>query len=681
MNFLCIILICTLILGTLEPEQPQLEIRGVWVESSSLISQAKIDEMLDRMDRGHFNVVNALVFEQGYSFWNSQLTEMSPDIESGFDPLQYLTEEAHKRGIQVHTWLIVGPVGLWDGEKGPVLTNHPEWALQNSCGDTFKNWLDLSQDEVRHFWCDIVSEIVQNYNVDGIHLDYIRYPGKKWGYNSQSLNRYTEAHTDQNLLLKPTLPLYNLFEGNPLAEVTTADVLAEFDNEVPAVVLNQYGQGDVLLFNWYMTPCETQAAQDMVERAFEFLDKEHTYVYYAPETVDIYGWDPFYSIWTWINHMNESYWLEAEWFEPDPDGVVIFPYTYYLNEEAVLKLEKHVKAGGAAIFLDGPVFAMKFPELRKIIGMNAVGDYFWGTYTLNPVKEHDIIPRGEEYSITRVKRVEKGYDQFRKDQVTETVNQIRVCLPSTMLTAAVFDNKQSADYVLQDWYSWMGYLDYAMPMAYVSELEELEEDLNEWERALGLDQILPGLSVMIWWPTEEKKSHEDVLEEIKLCKKRGVKGVILFNLENMDDDFLDALANDLFAPLIRFDYSPPEIKEVQVKKDDTVVISWKTSEPCRFTLHYEQPESEVLGDITNEELKEYHQVVLQDLTPDTVYTVVVLVEDKAGNQNKEEITFKTEPVPDSDVPLPLPEKSKIPKTLIIPFILVMVAFFILKMRK
>ncbi|MBU7026106.1 MAG: fibronectin type III domain-containing protein [Theionarchaea archaeon] len=156
----------------------------------------------------------------------------------------------------------------------------------------------------------------------------------------------------------------------------------------------------------------------------------------------------------------------------------------------------------------------------------------------------------------------------------------------------------------------------------------------------------------------------------------------MFNLENMDDDFLDALANDLFSPLIRFDYSPPEIKEVQVKKGDTVVISWKTSEPCRFTLHYEQPESAAPGDITNEELKEYHQVILQDLIPDTVYAVVILVEDRAGNQNTEEITFKTEPVPDSDVPLPLPEKSKIPKTLlVIPVVLVMVAFFILKMRK
>ncbi len=473
--------------------------------------------------------------------------------------------------------------------------------------------------------------------------------------------------------MKPTLPLYNFFEGNPLAEVTTADVLAEFDNEVPAVVLNQYGQGDVLLFNWYMTPCETQAAQDMVERAFEFLDKERTYVYYAPETVDIYGWEPFSTIWQWAEQRGNPYWLEEEWFEPDPDGVIIFPYTYYLSEKAVYKLQDHVKAGGAAIFFDGPVFAMKYSVLRQIIGMDAVGDYFSGEYSLLPVIEHEIIPVGAQYSPAQFKRVERKWDQFRKDQVTETVNQIHHCIKDNMLTAAVFDNKQSADSVLQDWYSWMDYVDYAMPMAYVSEIEELKEDLNEWEAVLGtLDHIYPGLSVMIWWPTEQKKSHEEVMREIALCKDRGVNGIILFSLELMDDSLLDQLAD--VVPLNRFDYVPPTIEELTVKKGEPIVVSWKTDEPTRFMLHVKS-EVEKEFDVSTDKYEEYHEVTLTHVGPGTVYTVVIVVEDERGNQSTTETTVKTDPLPVSPPPDSPPG---IVYATIVLLLIVVIALFIYK---
>ena len=675
MRFLLIV-VFLLLSGTVTPEQVQ--IGGVWVESSSLLSETALDETLDRMDRGHFNVINALVFEQGYAFWNSSITEKSPDIEPGFDPLLYLVEESHKRGIQVHTWLIIGPVGLWSGEKGPILSQHPEWALQNPC-NSYGSWLDLSQEEVRTFWCDIISEIILNYNVDGVHLDYIRYPGRGWGYNPEFLNEYQKTQkTDKELLLKSSLPLYGFFEGNPLSEVTTAQVLAGFDNGVPAVLINKYGLGTVLLFNWNMTVCETRASQEMMIRSLEFFDKERIYVYYAPETVDVYGYESFASIWEWVKSFKEPHWLEAAWFDPDPDGVVIFPSTYYLDEEAVLKLKTHVKAGGCALFIDGPVFAMDYPELRKIVGMNSVGDYFWGEYSLIPQVEHEIIPLGNTYTVTQYKRAQREWDQFRKDQVTETVEEIHACIGDTVLTAAVFDNKESADSVLQDWYTWMDYLDHVMPMAYVSELQDLEKDLDEWEIVLGsLDKIYPGLSVLTWWPTEKEKSPAEVLKEINLCEKRGCKGVVLFDLGSMDDELLDALAEGPFSQLIRFDYSPPEIGEVSVEVGDVVKISWKTSKLCK-TCYYER------AYVCDEEFKEYHEIILEDVIPDTEYTVSILVEDMSGNQNREEITFRTLPLPQSpeeSVPEePVPEKSKPLVVLVIPFILVIALLFLLRRK-
>ncbi|MBU7047576.1 MAG: hypothetical protein HXS54_14170, partial [Theionarchaea archaeon] len=225
----------------------------------------------------------------------------------------------------------------------------------------------------------------------------------------------------------------------------------------------------------------------------------------------------------------------------------------------------------------------------------------------------------------------------------------------------------------------MDYLDYVMPMAYVSELQDLEKDLDEWEIVLGsLDKIYPGLSVLTWWPTEKKKSPAEVLEEIDLCEKRGCKGVILFDLGSMDDELLDALAQGPFSQLIRFDYSPPEIGEVSVEVGDVVKISWKTSKLCK-TCYYEK------AYVCDEDFKEYHEIILEDVVPDTEYTISILVEDMSGNQNREEITFRTSPLPQSpeeSVPEePVPEKSKTLVVLVIPFILIVALLFLLRRKK
>lgn len=174
------------------------EMRGVWVASVENLDypaaasvsgeelRAQADAVLDGADRYGFNAVflqvrpcsDALYPSEFYP-WSRYLTGrqgIAPD--SGFDPLAYWVSEAHKRGIELHAWInpyrIARDPAEWESlaENSPA-RQHPDWVVQYGEGYYF----DPALPEVRGLVMDGVMEIVENYQVDGIHLDDYFYPG------------------------------------------------------------------------------------------------------------------------------------------------------------------------------------------------------------------------------------------------------------------------------------------------------------------------------------------------------------------------------------------------------------------------------------------------------------------------------------------------------------------------
>ena len=70
-----------------------------------------------------------------------------PDVEPDYDRLAYVIEQAHERGIAVHAWIDAGPMSF-NGEPGPVLVEHPEWAMMGPEGQQI-NWLNYTRPDVR----------------------------------------------------------------------------------------------------------------------------------------------------------------------------------------------------------------------------------------------------------------------------------------------------------------------------------------------------------------------------------------------------------------------------------------------------------------------------------------------------------------------------------------------------
>lgn len=153
-------------------QPPSLAMRAIWVQTDAATTPEKADQMLDMVAGAGFDTVLYLVGSGTASFSSAHLPH-STNITATYDPLAYVVQGAHARGLKVQAWWAVGVA-----EQNPVFRSlHPEWDIAQVDGIPGDfHWLNFSKPEVRQFVGDVVVDIAQVYDVDGVHLDYIRYP-------------------------------------------------------------------------------------------------------------------------------------------------------------------------------------------------------------------------------------------------------------------------------------------------------------------------------------------------------------------------------------------------------------------------------------------------------------------------------------------------------------------------
>ena len=179
-------------------------VRALWIVRDALTSPASIRRAVD--DAANAGITDLLVQVRGRgdAYYPSQQTPVSPLLENarrknaGFDPLGLFCELAHTRGMRVHAWLNVYLV--WSRGTPPdghVLRLHPEWVTVNVSGipmdalpyrkieasEDEGSYLEPGNREVVAHLNAVVDEILARYPVDGIHLDYVRYPRMDVGYS------------------------------------------------------------------------------------------------------------------------------------------------------------------------------------------------------------------------------------------------------------------------------------------------------------------------------------------------------------------------------------------------------------------------------------------------------------------------------------------------------------------
>lgn len=176
------------------------EMRGVWVSSVYNLDypsspttdpdklKAEADEILDNCVKWGLNAVFLQVRPSGDALYKSDLFPWSKYLtgsvgtapQDGFDPLEYWVEAAHKRGLELHAW--INPYRITrskDTEWNQLPSTHPakmnpDWVVKYSDGNYYFN---PGIPEVRDLVTRGAVEIVQNYDVDGLHMDDYFYPG------------------------------------------------------------------------------------------------------------------------------------------------------------------------------------------------------------------------------------------------------------------------------------------------------------------------------------------------------------------------------------------------------------------------------------------------------------------------------------------------------------------------
>lgn len=188
-TFLLTILTAALTLAA----QPKYEVRAVWLTtiggidwphsyaSSNYSIERQKDELrtiLDRLQRANINTVllqtrirATTIYPSEYEPWDGCLSG-KPGKSPGYDALKFAIDECHRRGMELHAWVVAIPVGKWNATGCTRLRKrHP--GLVKKIGA--EGYMDPEKPQTAEYLADLCAEITGNYDVDGIHLDYIRY--------------------------------------------------------------------------------------------------------------------------------------------------------------------------------------------------------------------------------------------------------------------------------------------------------------------------------------------------------------------------------------------------------------------------------------------------------------------------------------------------------------------------
>lgn len=212
---LAILLLCTTLMAAHADTLPKYEMRAVWLTTNwgldwpsaparnpreAARQQQELRNMLDALAYMGFNTIffqarirGEVFYPSAYEPW-SRIVSGTAGKSPGYDPLGFVIKECHDRGMECHAWMVTIPAGNVKqaakmGSKA-LPAKHPEL-----CKKLKGNWyLDPGNPATSHYIAALVAEIVSRYDIDGIHLDYIRYPDEEGNFpDADSYRRYAPA--------------------------------------------------------------------------------------------------------------------------------------------------------------------------------------------------------------------------------------------------------------------------------------------------------------------------------------------------------------------------------------------------------------------------------------------------------------------------------------------------------
>ncbi|MBA3354649.1 MAG: family 10 glycosylhydrolase [Pyrinomonadaceae bacterium] len=248
--------------------QVRTEYRAFWADTfnTSLNNHNDVLAMVNNAKAAKANAVFVQVRRRGDSWYLNSLEPRADrvPIQPDFDPLRDIINVAHAEGIEVHAFVIMGAIwgrapnlfppenpnhafnlhGGFNAATNMIVPGPNNWLTRTLLPDgvagiTYQGhrfgsdfWVDFGHPDAAKYTVDVLNHLVQNYDIDGLHLDRIRYPeigvtgqtpstGTNIGYNTTSIERF-QRHFDVHLGSPPPAqnnPQWNQWRRDQVSNV------------------------------------------------------------------------------------------------------------------------------------------------------------------------------------------------------------------------------------------------------------------------------------------------------------------------------------------------------------------------------------------------------------------------------------------------------------------------------
>jgi uncharacterized lipoprotein YddW (UPF0748 family) len=199
--------------------------RALWVTRATLTSPESIKKMVAAADAGGFNTLLVQVRGRGDAYYTGTVEPRASELVARpeFDPLATVIEHAHAGGLKVHAWVAVNLVSSsvsLPASRDHVVYRAPEWLMvprelaaemkridlrSPAYVGRLARWTRAHSAKVEGLYTSplhpaaqdhtamVIREIAQRYPIDGVHLDYVRYPNDDFDYSPAAMDQFKKA--------------------------------------------------------------------------------------------------------------------------------------------------------------------------------------------------------------------------------------------------------------------------------------------------------------------------------------------------------------------------------------------------------------------------------------------------------------------------------------------------------
>lgn len=182
-----------------------------WVNRESLLDSTKIDSVVLFAEQNNFNKIFFQVRGRGDALYESQIVPKYEKIDSLFDPLAYILDITENKSIEIHAWF--NTYILWSSPTIPKDSLHFYYLCSECFATDFNgksdksinlnqnqsaNWegvfLSPLNEKVNQHILMVIDELINSYDVDGLHLDYVRFQDMFYGYNHEGVDDFIKKY-------------------------------------------------------------------------------------------------------------------------------------------------------------------------------------------------------------------------------------------------------------------------------------------------------------------------------------------------------------------------------------------------------------------------------------------------------------------------------------------------------